>query len=258
MSSYVVEGKVWHARLAQTRHAFEYSVYFFDLDVDGLNDLQKRVFFFGVNRWNVLSLREKDFLRPGSESLRQKVESLLVGKGVFEKPASIQLVTQLRYWGWIFNPVSFFLCRNSSGRLSAVIADVNNTFGEGHAYVLSGFKIIRPDCYEARAPKVFHVSPFFERKGEYRFEFDLSNHDAVSIVLDYYEGANLVLASSWKGLKKPFETSKLFSVLCRYPFAGWLTLVRIHFQAVILHFFKKLPIYSKPEPDDKMTLRRKN
>lgn len=258
MSSHVVEGKVGHVRMAKARHAFEYSVYFFDLDVDRLSELQKRVFFFGLNRWNVLSLREKDFLRPGPESLRQKVESLLTECGVLDKPASIQLVTQLRYWGWIFNPVSFFLCRSNEGKLLAVIADVNNTFGEGHAYVLNDFKMIRRDCYEACAPKVFHVSPFFERKGEYRFQFDLSNPDAVSIVLDYYEGPNLVLASSWKGLKKPFETSKLFSVLCRYPFAGWLTLIRIHFQAAILHFFKKLPIYSKPEPNDEMTLRGKN
>ncbi len=257
MISSIVEGKVWHARLAQARHAFEYPVYFFEVDADRLKDLEQKCFLFGVNRWNVLSIREKDFLRPGPESLRQKVESLLAERGMTENPFSIGVVTQLRYWGWVFNPVSFFFCRNAEGKLLAVIADVNNTFGEGHAYVLSDFVLIRPDCFEVRAPKVFHVSPFFERKGEYRFEFDFSKTDAVRIVLDYYEGGNLLLASSWTGNKRNFETGAILPVLCRYPFAGWLTVIRIHLQAFVLHFIKKLPVYSKPKPDHEMTLRGK-
>lgn len=255
--SSIVTGKIWHARMAKAKHTFEYPVYFFELDVDRLSDLEQKCFLFGFNRWNVLSIREKDFLRPGSESLRQKVEALLIGQGITEKPFSIQVVTQLRYWGWVFNPVSFFFCRNTEGKLLAVIADVNNTFGEGHAYVLSEFALIRPDCFDARAPKVFHVSPFFDRKGEYRFEFDFSKTDEVRIVLDYYEGGNLLLASSWVGNKKAFETSTALSTLCRYPFAGWLTVIRIHIHAFVLHFVKKLPIYSKPKPDHEMTLRRK-
>jgi len=253
--SSIVEGKVWHARFAQAKHAFEYPVYFFELDADRLGELEKKSTLFRMNRWGVLSIREKDFLRPGPESLRQKVESVLTASGIFDKPASIQLVTQLRYWGWVFNPVSFFFCRNNEGKLQAVIADVNNTFGEGHAYVLSDFVLIRPDCFEARAPKVFHVSPFFERKGEYRFEFDFSKTDAVRIVLDYYESGNLLLASTWTGNKRNFETGAILSVLCRYPFAGWLTVIRIHLQAFILHFIKKLRVHSKPKPDHEMTLR---
>ncbi len=212
MSSYIVEGKVWHARLAQARHTFEYPMYFFELDVDHLSELERQCFVFGLNRWNILALRERDYLKPTQNALRDKTDELLREAGL-PAPASIRLVTQLRYWGWVFNPVSFFFCFDAAGNLTAVIADVNNTFGEGHAYVLTQFHLMRPDCYEARAPKVFHVSPFFERKGEYRFEFDLSKPNAVNIILDYYEKGVLQLASSWRGGKQPFRSGTVISVL---------------------------------------------
>ncbi len=256
MSSFIVEGKVWHARLQPIKHSFEYPVYFFKVDVDELSVLSKSCGIFSLNRWNILSLNERDYLRPTSESLRAKVESLLREKGVLEIPAKIELVTQARYFGWVFNPVSFFFCRNSAGNLLAVIVDVNNTFGEGHAYILTKFIGLSENRVETYADKAFHVSPFFDRKGEYRFEF-VFFPDSVDIILDYHENGMLRLASRWAGKCQPFVMKEVFAVLCRYPFAGWLTVLRIHLQAVILHFFKKLPVFKRPEPVSEMTIRRK-
>jgi len=256
VKSAIVEGKVWHARLHPVKHAFEYPVYFFKLDVDELPQLSSACSLFSLNRWNILSVREAEYLRPTPDKLRTKVESLLQEHGIMDKPARIELVTQARYCGWVFNPVSFFFCWDSHGNLMAAIADVNNTFGEGHAYLLREFRVLGPDRLEARTPKVFHVSPFFDRKGEYRFEFIFSA-DAVHIVLDYFEKDVLLLASSWTGRCQFFSQRALLSVLCRYPFAGWLTVVRIHTQAVLLHFVKKLAIFKRPEPNSKMTIRKR-
>ena len=255
-ASQIVEGKIWHARLQPTKHTFEYAVYFFKLDVDELSALSKYCRIFSLNQWNILCLRERNYLRPTNESLRAKVENLLHEHGVFERPSQIELVTQLRYFGWVFNPVSFFFCWSSERKLIATIVDVNNTFGEGHAYVLKDFHDLGSKRLEARAEKVFHVSPFFNRKGNYRFE--LCFHESqVNIILDYYENGILQLASSWTGSCLPFKTSCVFSVLSRYPFAGWLTVLRIHVQAAALFLFKKLPIFKKPEPESVMTIRRK-
>ncbi len=256
MKSSIVEGKIWHARMQPTKHAFEYPVYFFKFDVDELHGLSKQCSFFSLNRWNVLSLKERGYLRPTEEGLRVKVENLLREGGIDESPAQIELVTQARYFGWVFNPVSFFFCRSRAGNLMAVVADVNNTFGEGHAYVLKDFRELSENRVEAHADKVFHVSPFFDRKGEYRFEFAFFS-GAVDIVLDYHEKGSLRLASRWTGKEKPFLTKEIFSVLCHYPFAGWLTVARIHFQAIVLHFVKKLPVFKRPEPISEMTIRRK-
>ena len=138
MKSKIVEGKIWHARVYPVKHAFEYPVYFFQFDVDELKDLSQVCGLFSLNRWNILSLNEKDYLRPTADSLRVKVEQLLSEQGI-KKPATLELITQTRYFGWAFNPVSFFFCRDSEKNLIAVIADVNNTFGEGHAYILKDF-----------------------------------------------------------------------------------------------------------------------
>lgn len=255
MNSEVVTGKVWHARFHPVKHSFEYPVYFFKLDLDELSRLSKVFFGFSLNGWNILSLREKEYLRPSSEALRAKVEALLLENQITEKPARIELVTQMRYFGWVFNPVSFFFCWGARGNLFAVIADVNNTFGEGHAYVLKEFRALESNRLEAKTPKVFHVSPFFERKVEYLFEF-IFNPGSVNIILDYFENDQLRLASSWRGQCHPFGQKEVLAVLCRYPFAGWLTVIRIHLQASVLYFIKKLPIFKKPEPANVMTIRK--
>ena len=256
IKSSIITGKIWHARLQPAKYAFEYPVYFFKFDVDELSQLSKQCRLFSLNRWNIFSLRERDYLRPTQDSLRLKVESVLREQGLVETPATIELITSTRYFGWVFNPVSFFYCRNAEGSLIAVIADVNNTFGEGHAYVLTKFRKLDANRVEALTNKVFHVSPFFDRKGEYRFEFAFFP-DKVDVVLDYYEGGELRLASRWVGDCKPFKTQELYSILWHYPFAGWLTVVRIHLQAAVLFFIKKLPIFKRPEPKSEMTIRRK-
>lgn len=256
MKSCIVEGKIWHARLQPVKHTFEYPIYFFKLDVDEIRDLPHACKLFSLNRWNILSLCERHYLRSTNETLRKKVESLLLEQGIAEIPASIELITNTRYFGWVFNPVSFFFCRGGEGKMLAVIADVNNTFGEGHAYVLKQFRALDANRVEAVTDKVFHVSPFFERKGEYRFEFAFFA-DSVDIVLDYHENGILRLASRWKGCCAPITTRSVLSVLCRYPFSGWLTVIRIHVQAMILYSIKKLPIFKKPDPVSEMTIRRK-
>ncbi len=256
MSSSLVFGKIWHARMKPVKHIFEYPIYFFQLNVDELSQFSNKNIFFSLNRWNIFSLYEKNYLRPGHFGLRAKVENLLSEHGIHEKPETIELVTQLRYFGWVFNPVSFFFCRDHEGKLIAVIADVNNTFGEGHAYLLKDFCLLNDHRVDVRTPKVFHVSPFFDCKGEYRFEFTFHS-EKVNIALDYLESGELKLASSWQGDCRAFQTRDVFLILLRYPFGGWLTIMRIHFQAIVLFFFKKLPIFKKPEPNHFMTLRRK-
>lgn len=257
MNSAIAEGKVRHARLQPVKHAFEYPVYFFKFDVDQLAHLSEDCKFFSLNRWNVLSLYERNYLRPTQKKLREKVEELLREKGVLVTPEKIELITQARYFGWVFNPVSFFFCWSQTDELIASIVDVNNTFGEGHAYLLTEFERTGQGRLKAKADKVFHVSPFFDRKGEYHFEFDI-RPDSVDIILDYHEGGILRLASSWVGSYQPFQTRKILSILRKYPFGGWLTVIRIHTQAAILFFIKKLPIFSKPEPVSEMTIRRKS
>jgi DUF1365 family protein len=149
--------------------------------------------------------------------------------------------------GYVFNPVSFWLCHDRHGALRAVLCEVNNTFGESHHYLLAheDQRPIGPDD-EMRARKVFHVSPFCAVRGNYRFRFDLESERAM-VRIDYDDGEGMLLATSVVGRGQRLRTRTQLRALLCYP---WMTLgviARIHWQALKL-WGKGVPFFRKPAP----------
>ena len=250
MNSRIYVGTLSHARTHEVGHGFDYDLHLFALDLDELEQLDRSTFWFGHNRVRPLALHDRDYLYPTGEALREKVLRALRENGVGLKPARIVLVTALRQFHYVFNPASFFYCLDGSGRVACVLVQVNNTFGETHLYVLTA------EGAEGSfaAPKEFHVSPFFPRRGRYEFMLSAPGEE-LEVSIAYFLDDAPALAASFSGRARPMSGRNLAGLLARHPLRAVLTFPRIVAQAARLYFGKKLKIHSKPEPASAMTIR---
>ncbi|WP_028577058.1 DUF1365 family protein [Desulfomicrobium escambiense] len=251
MRSRIYAGTLRHKRLLGVEHGFDYGLHMYALDLDDLDELDCACRLFGHNRVRPLALHDRDYLFPGDSPLREKVLRALRENGIGEEPARVVLLTALRQFHYVFNPASFFYCFDASERLFCVLAQVNNTFGETHLYVLTP----HPDTGRFGTPKAFHVSPFFPREGRYEFEFSALGDD-MRVAITYVLGDGPALTASFSGVSRPVTCANLARLLLRHPLRAAATFPRILAQAARLYFRKKRPVFPKPEPASAMTIRQ--
>ena len=164
-----------HARFAPRRHRFAYRAFYLAVDLDELPALRDRFRLLSVNRPNLFSFNDRDFL-PVAEPvhdrrserafavapdapLRERVEAVLASHGLSARGGRVELVAMPRMLGYLFNPVSFFFCYDRDGAPVATIVEVTNTFREIKVYVL-GPTTLSGGAFRLRVPKHFYVSPF--------------------------------------------------------------------------------------------------
>jgi hypothetical protein len=245
-------GDVMHSRLRPRRNRFRYGVFFLRLRVDDPQAIRRAL--LSVNRFNLFSFFLRDHGPRDGSALEPWVRALLAREGVRSADGEIWLQAFPRVLGYVFNPVSFWLCHDRASALRAVVCEVSNTFGEHHNYLLAhpDERPIRPDdCLAAR--KVFHVSPFCEVSGGYRFRFELAP-DAAAIRIDYHDASGPLLATAVRGRAAALTDRNLLRAFALYP---WMTLgviLRIHWQALRL-WLKGVPFFSKPLPPAQETTR---
>ena len=156
----ILTGTVRHRRDRPRPHHFAYELWHVLLDVDELDTLDQDVGPFAYNRPGLAVFRDTDHLGPVDLPVREKLRRFLAGQGVELPDGPVLLQTSLRVLGYVFNPVSWFWCHDEEGDLALVVAEVNNTFGDTHCYVLDDLAWTGEHRVVARDRKVFHVSPF--------------------------------------------------------------------------------------------------
>lgn len=257
MFSSICPALVVHERYHPVRHRLVYKVYVYAFDLSELEALDRRLPLFGYNRPRPVSLYDGDHLDPAPGTLRDKLlRRMAQVSAPVEAIERIVMVTSPRFFGHVFNPVSFYFCLAASGRLLAVMAEVNNTYGEKHLYPLvapTAEGLSFPARFEA--DKAFHVSPFNTMAGGYRFRFgDIRR--TLSVRIDLHRDGIHVMQARLKGKGLELTPANHLKVLRRHPFTPWLTLARIHRQAFTLYFKRKLAFHDKPVPLSPMTVRR--
>jgi len=239
-------GRIRHARHAVRRHAFAYPTYHLLLDLDELPALDRTLRGFGHNRPSLTSFQDRDHLGAVDAPVRLKLGRWLERQGERLPDGPVLLLTSLRVLGYVFNPVSFFYCLDAGGTLQLVVAEVNNTFGESHGYLLRDLRPAGEGLYRAAAAKVFHVSPFFPVEGEYTFTLSLPA-DSLRVVIDYRRHGEPQLTATLDERRRPLTSATLAGVLLRHPHVTARTIMLIHWQALRL-WLKRVPWYPKPEP----------
>jgi len=249
--SQIYRGEVTHQRLGPVPHAFTYPVTFFAFDLNELGRLAKRVSGFSHNRFDLLQVNDCDYLHGENGSIAQQLATYL---GPERDGQRTLLVTSPRYLGYAFNPVNFHL-RLEGDQLRSVVAEVNNTFGDRHVYPLMHLEPAeRPQCWTAQCPKEFHVSPFNDMTGEYRFTFRVEAEE-VYLGVDLYREGECVLKTWIQGRGAPVTRSNIIRYACLHPFDTALnSMPRIVWQAAQLYYKKHLPVYQRPSPHSSQTL----
>lgn len=236
---------VAHARNRPRRNAFRYAVCYLAISLQEIDE-RKRTALFSIDRMNLFGLRTRDY-GDGRAPPAQWIRTVLDGYGLYEADGVVTLLTLPRILGYAFNPVSFWFCFDRSDRLRAVLAEVRNTFGERHCY-LCFHEDHRPILREDRlnVHKVFHVSPFMEVKGSYRFRFDIGT-ERIAVGMDSYDDIGLILSTSLGGRPQILNDRGLLKVLFSYPLQIVKVVALIHYQAVVL-YLKGIKNYQKPLP----------
>ncbi len=257
MNSRLLFATVRHARVAPVQHGFAYPLCRYLLDVDELGRLDREVPLFGYNRFAPVSIYDRDYLdrRPGT--IREKVERLLLEKGITGPADRILLVTDAALFRAVFNPVSFYYVFASTGALTAILAEVNNVVGDRHLYLVPGGTGSAEPAFLAtcRMDKAFHVSPFNAVEGFYQMRFsDLRERLDIHIDL-HSERGPVMTASITEHERVPLSRQSLSRALRHPLLAPWRTLPRILRQAAALYFGKRLTFHPRPVVVSPMSLR---
>ena len=247
MNSCLYECNVMHHRLTPKRHRFSYRIFMFYLDLDELDAVARRIPLFSHNRRNMFAFNDADHLPAQSGTVKEKALAYLERNGVrFPERGRIMLLTLPRVAGYVFNPVSFYVCFAAAGEPICAIAEVGNTFGEKKLF------LIREPSGEDRlrlvAPKHFYVSPFSDL--ELQFDFKLRIPDqTLEIHVDDLQGEEKTLVTALTGRRAPLTAARLAWFSLKYPFVTLWVISLIHWNALLL-WLKRVPFHRKEARPD--------
>jgi len=254
-SSGWIAAKLMHHRLGPVAHSFVYPAFYFVLDLDELSSLSETLLGFSHNRFNLFSLFDRDYLKPGPKDLKAKLWEVLREKPYLSEISSIKLITVPRVLGYCFNPVSFYYCLNAAAEPLVIVAEVNNTFAERHLYILDK-DTATGSAYRHELEKSFYVSPFNEVSGRYSFSFGkLTPADTWEVRVNILQEGQEVFRSGIKGQLEALGRGTVFKVLGKFAFNAWLALPRITWEAAKLYYLRGITVKMKPALVEELSFR---
>jgi DUF1365 family protein len=237
----LVIGRVHHHRLRPRTHRFDYPACMLLLPLRSLRQSPDPQ--LARNRRALLAFHDADH-GDGRADCLHWLDERLAEAGIHDADGEVWLHTYPRVLGYAFKPVSFWYCLRRDTSLAAVLAEVHNTFGERHVYLMAGPQLAWGRVVEAN--KVFHVSPFMRVEGHYRFRFAWSGQRLVARI-ELHDPHGLLLATSIFGHAAPATRALQRQVLRTQPLMSLAVIVHIHWQALRL-WAKRVPWFSKPTP----------
>jgi hypothetical protein len=226
------ECRISHLRTAPLRNAFTYRSYQWLVDLDHLPRL-------GPVLRPLAGFSARDHLGDPHRAIRANLDHYLAGHGIDLHGGRVLMLAQARVLGYVFNPLTVYWCHDPDGALRCVVAEVHNTYGQRHAYLL------HPDDHgRAQTPKEFYVSPFYPVDGGYRMSLpEPGPRLRLSVVLERPDGTAFV--ASVQGRRQPASRGGLLRAAVRHPWPTVAVSARIRVQGIRL-YLRGLPIVPRP------------
>lgn len=247
LHSCLYEGVVRHKRTTPFLHQFRYRLFLAYLDLDELDKVFRGSWLWSTSKRAAARFCRGDHLGDASRPLDVCVRDI-VEEQIGRRPTGpIRLLTHLRYFGYLMNPVSFYYCFDSAGiEVEAVVAEVSNTpWGERHCYVLDRASASSRTLLRKSHPKEFHVSPFFPMDMEYRWALSTPGKQLFIHIDDCRDGQPELTASMLLR-RREITPLSLATTLARYPLMTTKVIAAIYWQAFRL-WWKKAPYFPHPE-----------
>ena len=247
MKSAIYFGRVRHRRMAPVEHAFSYGMFMLYLDLDELPKVFRGRWLWSTRRAALARFRREDHLGHHRRPLDACVRDLVEHRTGQRPRGAIRLLTHLRYFGYVFNPVSFYYCFNEDDtRVECIVAEVNNTpWGERLCYVLPNADSEGAGGHQRFRPrKQMHVSPFMPMDVNYDWRFSAPG-EQLSVHMENAHGGRKVFDATLRLERKPIGGWSLARALAGYPFMTLKIIAAIHWQALKL-WLKGAPVYDHP------------
>lgn len=239
-------GSIMHRRLRPKHHSLRYSIFYLLLDLDEIDDLTRMLRLFSHNRFNLFSFYDRDHGEGSATSLRDRIERYLQDAGIdFGGP--IRLLTMPRILGYAFNPLSIYFCHRRDHSLSAILYEVNNTFGQRHNYLI-------PVPYGMKGPirqesqKTFHVSPFMTTDMAYSLSVTPPEKIVTVSVIGRDEAGPLIIAKL-SAARQDLSDAALARAFCAFPLLTFKVIAGIYWEALLI-WLKGVGLHQRPSPPD--------
>jgi DUF1365 family protein len=242
------KGTLRHRRFAVKPHSFTYGLFLAWLDIDRIPETMAATPFTACNRFAWASFDDRDHQGDTRRSLRERLAGGAGAQRLHLPAGPIYLLTNLRYLGYCFNPISLYYCYGREGEIELIVAEVNNTFGESCCYWLTpdrgngaGTKSLRFRC-----PKTMHVSPFLGMDLDYEFAMTRPGTDLVVQMNTIERGQRRTALDATLRLHyEPWSTATVGAALARHPWMTAKVIAAIHWEALRL-WLQRVPVFPYP------------
>jgi len=251
MNSAIYFGQVRHRRLAPVEHAFSYRMFMLYLDLAELPQVFRGRWLWSARGSALARFRRADHFGDPAVPLDECVRDLVAQETGARPSGPIRLLTHLRYFGYVFNPVSFYYCFDENDtRLETIVAEVNNTpWGERHCYVLPQRMNAGQNGHGRYRPaKLMHVSPFMPMDVDYDWRFGApgrSRGSPLTVHMENARGGRKIFDATLVLERREISAGSLARALALYPLMTLKVIVAIHWQALKL-WAKGAPVHAHP------------
>jgi len=247
MKSAIFAGQVRHRRMHPAGHEFVYRLFMMYLDLAELDRVFERRWLWSAKRPALARFRREHHLGDPAVPLDTAVRELVKAQTGSRPQGPIRLLTNLSYFGYCFNPVSFYYCFDAAGeQVETIVAEVNNTpWGERHCYVLGEAMNQGKATHKRYAPaKQMHVSPFMQMDVDYDWRFS-APAQTLAVHMENSRHNQKIFDATLELERREISAASLARVLVAYPLMTLKVIVAIHWQALRL-WLKKVPVYDHP------------
>ena len=240
----IYKGTICHTRFLPKKHTFEYKVNMLFIDLDEIKDAFAKNWFWSVNKFNLATFKRADYFGEKEVSIKDAISQLLIKTLKYKHVGKIYLLTNIRYFGYCFNPVSFYYCEDSKGKLVAIVSHITNTpWNEKYAYV-NDCRHMPSSSKHFEFDKVFHVSPFMPMDMKYKWIFSTPK-DFLFVSMDNIKNDNLYFNATLKLTKKAWTPQALNKILFFTMPMSIKGIMLIYWNAFILAV-KRIKFYPHP------------